>query len=1180
MGQATVAQQYVVELDARSVQLEAALAQVNQKLATTEARLDAMGASGKAASVIGEDLGVKFETGLNKINIAATGVGAALLGLGLQAAKLASDSEAALDQIGAAAPNLRDHLVGVQLDIRGIADESGRSTAEVRNAAQELARLGVSSEAELKAKLEAGTLIADATDTDLTTAVDGVTKLSRTFDEKTGDIVAGVAKIFSATNGKVSFDELFRTLDQVGPKVREAGLDYETTIRAIAALIQDGFSARKAGQWINSHDADAIREVGRQARISADAMKQLQDAADWRRNGSDREIQRSVNDLKDSLEDLGTDVLPFVVRWFGNVGVIVGALTGKMDKLVQQSGAYTQRAITLAGKYTKLGIAPNSADYNELASAVSQVQMGVLNRSIDLNALKPDELQGLKTAVAAVAELERASYAANTGAKESALNLADFSRGYSKLSAAIDTALQKQRQLNTATDTGGKKPPLPPGDAEKTAVADFRAQVASAIAAANPAAGGQLDAEIAKLQDKAKQLKGLISPGEVEKDIAALRAAVKASAEIQSNALGDELRSALATFGSSQADLVQAAADKFVDEKQKALDAIKGISDDDRAKRQAEIDDYARRSAVSVDVLRLTEQQQAADQAAARSLAEYDQQMALLNERESQLTALVSDGQAPREARNAAEKELVGIRAQLVAGAEKQSAAVIAEISRIRDEIAALEVQQLTVDPVDNAKAFDELTQQIDKYKSEIADLQLKLVQLGGVQITQLVDANKEHSKTLGFLQAHAKTVGEIAQGAVGLASAFGLVDDRTAAALQNVAAIADALPTALSGDPSSIFSVVGSITSLIGSIVGSSDTAQERELEQQQLQTLRQNTQALKDLAKRAGLLGGGASLTGSDARAALAALQGIGPYPNDPNKKLSPDQLALLQKVANALGITLDGTIGSYKILEDALEHSTTVLAEFGSDYESQLQQIDAATKILGENSPAQQLEMLAAAAGKVSPAVAKLFQGLNLADPKDLATLEQRVQALFKTMEAGGDQLSQTDLGGLTGDELVQLLENITDQVNAATGTTTDSTSGTGGYSVSHTITEETGGQLTALLTTANIYASRTAIATETISQYLASLANLPAIPVPDIGALTSRGSSAAGGVVIQMVPGAIVIQVSSDDVAAAARAGKAAAQEFLKTAQLDGRKISQALKKDLNQQKLARGNLLLG
>lgn len=1195
MGQSTVAQTYVVELDARSVQLEAALAQVNQKLATTEARLDAMSAAGKTTSMVGEDLGVSFSSGLSKINIAATAVGAAFLGVTLKAAQMGAASEGALDQIGAAAPALRDHLGTVLIDIRGIADESGRTTEEVRDAAQELSRLGVSSEAEFRAKLNAATLLADATGTDLLTAVDGVTKLSRTFDVGSDQIVSGVAKIFSATQGKVSFDELFRTLDQVGPKVREAGLDYETTIKAIAALIQDGFSARKAGQWINSHDADAIREVGTQAKISANAMQELQDAADWRRNGSDREIQRSVNDLKDALTDLGTDVLPFVVRWFGNVGIIVDALTGKIDKLTAQSGAYTNRAITLAGKYTKLGIAPNSSDYDELTSAVSNVQTGVATGSIDLNALKPEQLQALKTAVAAAAQLERASFAARTGAKESALNLADFAQGYSKLSAALDVALKKQQQLNAGAGGGtGRthKPtaaPLPPSEAEKTALADFRSQVASTIAAANPAAGGQLDLEITKLQQKAKQLKGLISPKEVANDIAQLRAAVAAAGQAKLTAMGDELQSSIAAFGNSQADIVAAASQKFVDEKRKALAAIEGITDADRAKQAAAIDQYQRLAAASIQVLRLTEQQQRDDRAAAAALAQRDSELGLLTDREAQLNAIVVDGNAPRATRNAAERELVGLRSQVLAATNGSIAASETELQRILNEKVAVQaaINQLSLtDP--NSKAMDELTQRLDAYQAQIAALQKKIQDLQGGEVKDAIAVNAEHSKTLTFLKAHAKTIGEIAQGAIGLASAFGVVDQRTEAALQNVAAIAEALPSAAAGDPSAIFSIVGSVGSLIASAFG--ENKQEEAAYRQALQA---NTDLLKQLVKQGGYIGHG-SITGADATAALAAVSKVtGKFsPTDiqyaevggadtkaNTKALSPEEWDAIRKAAQEAGFTLDGTKQSFFDFERYLAGLNKAVAEFGSDYESQLQQIDAATKILGESSPAQQLQMLAAAAGKASPAVAALFKGINLSDPAQLAELEKRVQALFKTMEAGGDVLSPEELGSLTGDELVQLLESITDQVNAATGTTTTSASGTGGYSVSHTITEETGGQITGLLTTANTYASRTAVATETISQYLASLTNLSAIPVPDISALQSRSVGRIGGNVINIAAGAIVIQVSGDDVNAAARAGKAAAQEFLRTAQLDGRKVSQALKKDLNQQKLARGNVLL-
>src|SRR5205085_11731833 len=129
-----------------------------------------------------------FSSGLSPMNVTLAAVGVSLAAATVKSIQLGAAMDGALRQISAASPGVGQNLQSIRADIDGITDASGRQQSEILEATEQIARLGVASQAELKAKLEAATLIADATGTQLGNAVDGIDQLSDAFNLSTGEI--------------------------------------------------------------------------------------------------------------------------------------------------------------------------------------------------------------------------------------------------------------------------------------------------------------------------------------------------------------------------------------------------------------------------------------------------------------------------------------------------------------------------------------------------------------------------------------------------------------------------------------------------------------------------------------------------------------------------------------------------------------------------------------------------------------------------------------------------------------------------------------------------------------------------------------------------------------------------------------------------------------------------------
>jgi hypothetical protein len=367
---------------------------------------------------------------------------------------------------------------------------------------------------------------------------------------------------------------------------------------------------------------------------------------------------------------------------------------------------------------------------------------------------------------------------------------------------------------------------------------------------------------------------------------------------------------------------------------------------------------------------------------------------------------------------------------------------------------AAQRMRELEAKGLTNSDAYRE-------YQRQILTIEQRRKEILDAIATRLAN-QKQIAKDLAEqetqrIQAEAYAIQQAVDGALQLAAAFGLVGEETANVLRSVGQVAAGIGPLVdavnrfkdgTGGIASLIGaalpVAGGIASLISATgIFSGPTPEQL----QQEKTLRENTVALQHLTEKIGILG--VDLTGTQASNAAASaekLADLGFLGLDPKKvadfitgykdlgKLTQEQQDELKKAGEAFGLTMDGTIDSYQKAVRAILAANGKLGEFGDDFQSFTNQAEAARKIFGKDNPAQRLTDLATAATKASPAIAKLFEGLDLTKSGDLETLRKRIQDFFSVMEAGGQTLSAEDLGALTGDQLVQFLEQAIDGIDA--------------------------------------------------------------------------------------------------------------------------------------------------
>lgn len=207
-----------------------------------------------------------------------------------------------------------------------------------------------------------------------------------------------------------------------------------------------------------------------------------------------------------------------------------------------------------------------------------------------------------------------------------------------------------------------------------------------------------------------------------------------------------------------------------------------------------------------------------------------------------------------------------------------------------------------------------------------------------------------------------------------------------------------------------------------------------------------RENTEALRDLSEKLGLIGSGIGGTGTELLTGQSGVGRVldefdrrlsqfklGGLTTDEMRNLSPREIARdlgisfreLEKIAADYEIELDGSLDSWRKLQAALDDATGKLGEFGTDLDSARRQASATAQVFGITDPLELLGLTRGAVGGRSPALDDALAGLDLSTAEGRAAARKNLQDLFLIMQAGGSALTPEQLGGLGDDDLLQAI-----------------------------------------------------------------------------------------------------------------------------------------------------------
>lgn len=224
--------------------------------------------------------------------------------------------------------------------------------------------------------------------------------------------------------------------------------------------------------------------------------------------------------------------------------------------------------------------------------------------------------------------------------------------------------------------------------------------------------------------------------------------------------------------------------------------------------------------------------------------------------------------------------------------------------------------------------------------------------------------------------------VKDVADAALGAASSFGIISKEAENALSNVIQIADKLPAVLTGDPTAILSVAGSLGSVLTTVFGDSQKDQERR------RALRENTEALEELARsNKGLLelqSGGAKAKGVQealeeafatrkSRSTEDTIRALGGALT--SRGLSDADVTELMKT---FGIDGKAGVGAWAQLLEALK-TVTSGPVFGTGFGGEMERIRRQFAATGEEDPSTKFAAISGALQQFGGAgIAGLFQG----------------------------------------------------------------------------------------------------------------------------------------------------------------------------------------------------------
>lgn len=346
----------------------------------------------------------KFTDYLKRNPLAVAGsIGAALVGVAIQATRMAADMEKSLKQVERSVPGALGQLQGLKDTITDIAREAPRSQQELADAAAAIAKQGVGSTEELADRLRAVTRAADATGEDLQVLIGGLDQTLDLFGMTGAQAEQVLAQLYASTQGKLPLADMFGALQAAAPTIKDLNLDFRTAAGALGQLLEQGKSAKQAASELKEYGtagkagAAAIRELAAEFNATAGAATKYDAAIAKSRSSVEASAQIVKNNFSAVMLELGERILPTVTRALGNIVQLLDKVNGSVDRI---EGAQALATLaTLGPQRDRL----NASDRGRLRDSLGQAARQANAGTLDTSGFSPQQLLQVMRAVNAEA---------------------------------------------------------------------------------------------------------------------------------------------------------------------------------------------------------------------------------------------------------------------------------------------------------------------------------------------------------------------------------------------------------------------------------------------------------------------------------------------------------------------------------------------------------------------------------------------------------------------------------------------------------------------------------------------------------------------------------------------------------------------------------------------------------
>ena len=1102
-------------------------------------------------------------------------LGVAFAAVAYEATKMAAEIDEAMRHLKAVMPGVTQDIASLRKEIVDLSLSTPRTQKELADTAVEIAKLGVSGPEELKQRLRAVAEISEATSMDMKTIADGLNTVGDAFQLQGGHAVDALKEIFATAQGKVPLDELFRALERGGSVLASLGVKATDAAQAMATLRDAGVMPRKVGTGL-TQILDFVTTADKQLPNEQDPLKAA-------------ELEKYLSIVtKTNIESNGLiPVIKQLSEAFGNEEANLRNLGLTVDAANAVLKIHDKAVIDTRTEHEKL----EDAEKKVAAAAYENSNsMQALSEKIHNNLNASLIELGTKILPIVNAAFQTMLDMMNSGAKQ-AQDLGDavtrIQAGRGEAGSATESAISR-----IATFDLTKMRSAPQNDAERVAQAaqdkgmdavfggmtsdkmitmlnymtQFRNQSGAVkevvqdletLIVTTHAHEVAVAADEAA-EDKANKTKAAATDAR-RQQIIAEELALKVRKETGDKiiALTDELNKAVAGDTHSKVD------DKLA-QINGILDKMDAITDKGGIIPKEDIDALNKLQG-QVDTIR--------QQELTAAKQKFDELMGTAT------TSVVDNLTAALETLKTQLSVMPGFTQEMI---DKVVAAQTAVINAHKNVEAGFSGDVNSTDPTQMMASMRTLTNE----RQRLVDLQNK--ELGGTaqqkvytDALAVVDAKivKLQEENKGWLDgitedqkkqiANLSTMVSSIQSAVGLATqlaqAFGLMDDSTAQMLQSLMSAGSALPGLVSAmdafhaGTGSLLGVVGSASSVVGPLMGAmlGQISQGEAIRAEQVKLTGENTAAIRLLTQNIGDLNR-INVTGIE----LQKVQNILNAPGIQGMKMPSDwsQYALDKKIAkqnNDIGAIVDsmgmttqelkdfakqygvilGTAGGGKISIDDLHKladamKAAEITKFADTFAGQMSQMDAAIQLFDLTKPIDQFHQLQKALDGIQGgggALSGILKGFDLSTSAGVAAAEKALQDEFTKMQSG--DLTGIDLGGMTPQEFLDAIMKAMDILKAQGAS--PGLGGTGGFNVSQTITQVTGERMSALLSTANVWAEMTARNTGAIIQALGGSAAMvgaiaPVVNAPNVGAAVggAGGGMSIGTLSIAVYTGGVV------------------------------------------------------